>query len=121
MWISTCIVGHDDERGRLMRRTIVRYLNLSFVLTLRLMCLPVKKRFPSLAHLVEAGILTEGEKKIIDKMDAAPSTNKHPKYWVPLVWAGSVITRDPIQCSWEGHRDVQGWTKITFPGSVNMF
>ena len=76
-----------------MRRTIVRYLNLSFVLTLRLMCLPVKKRFPSLAHLVEAGILTEGEKKIIDKMDAAPSTNKHPKYWVPLVWAGSVITR----------------------------
>ena len=101
VWISTCIVGHDDERGRLMRRTIVRYLNLSFVLTLRLMCLPVKKRFPSLAHLVEAGILTEGEKKIIDKMDAAPSTNKHPKYWVPLVWAGSVITRDPIQCCCE--------------------
>ena len=85
------------------RRTIVRYLNLSFVLTLRLMCLPVKKRFPSLAHLVEAGILTEGEKKIIDKMDDAPSTNKHPKYWVPLVWAGSVITRNAIQCCRDIH------------------
>ena len=53
---SACITGHDD-RGRLMRRTIMRYLNLSFILTMRLVCLPVKKRFPTLEHLVDAGIL----------------------------------------------------------------
>ena len=47
-----------------MRRTVVRYLNLTFVMAMRLMCLPVKKRFPTLDHLIEAGILTEGEKKV---------------------------------------------------------
>ena len=43
----------------------------SFVLTLRLMCLPVKKRFPTLDHLVEAGILTEGEKKVSSRAGGA--------------------------------------------------
>ena len=47
-----------------MRRTIMRYINLSLILTLRLICLPVKKRFPLYDHLVEAGILEKGEKKV---------------------------------------------------------
>ena len=57
-------INGPDERCRLMRRTIVRYLNLGLVLTLRLTCLPVKKRFPTLDHLVEAGILEEKEKEV---------------------------------------------------------
>ena len=65
VWISTCIHG-QHERGRLMRRTIVRYLNLTLILTLRMISLPVKKRFPTLDHLVEAGILLEGEKKVLN-------------------------------------------------------
>jgi len=43
----------------------MRYINLSLILTLRLICLPVKKRFPHYDHLVEAGILEKGEKKVI--------------------------------------------------------
>ena len=57
-------ISGPDERCRLMRRTIVRYLNLGLVLTLRLTCLPVRKRFPTLDHLVEAGILEEKEKEV---------------------------------------------------------
>ena len=67
LWLTTCIQGHD-ERGRLMRRTIMRYINLSLILTLRLICLPVKKRFPHYDHLVEAGILEKGEKKVIYRL-----------------------------------------------------
>eukprot|EP00095_Tigriopus_kingsejongensis_P010038 maker-scaffold231_size243715-snap-gene-1.38 protein:Tk10038 transcript:maker-scaffold231_size243715-snap-gene-1.38-mRNA-1 annotation:"Bestrophin-2 " len=91
VWIATCIHGHD-ERGRLMRRTIVRYLNLTYVLTMRLICLPVKKRFPTYDHLVEAGIMSENEKKIIENVEAS-MTGSHPTYWMPLVWAGSIVTR----------------------------
>jgi hypothetical protein len=63
VWISTCIKGHD-ERGRLMRRTIVRYINLCLILTFRLVSLPVKKRFPTLQHLEDAGILVGRERQV---------------------------------------------------------
>lgn len=50
----------------------------------------VKKRFPTLDHMVKAGFMKEEEKKIFEMMDIKTS---HPKYWMPLVWAGSIVTR----------------------------
>ena len=47
-----------------MRRTIVRYLNLSLIMVFRLICLPVKKRFPTLEHLLAAGILEPKEMEV---------------------------------------------------------
>ena len=58
-------LGHD-VRGRLMRRTIIRYINLCLILTFRLISLPVKKRFPTLQHLEEAGILEGRERQVIN-------------------------------------------------------
>ena len=52
--------------------------------------LPVKKRFPTLQHLEDAGILVGKEKKIFEKMD---NEVNHPKYWMPLVWAGAIVQR----------------------------
>ena len=45
----------QDERCRLMRRTIMRFANLSYVMRLSVISTRVKKRFPTLDHLVEAG------------------------------------------------------------------
>lgn len=47
----------QDDRCRLMRRTIMRYVNLSYVMILSMISTRVKKRFPTLDHLVEAGKL----------------------------------------------------------------
>lgn len=40
----------------MMRRTIMRYVNLSYVMILSMVSTRVKKRFPTLDHLVEAGM-----------------------------------------------------------------
>ena len=69
LFISTCLLGHD-ERGRLMRRTIARYLVVALIQVLRCIDVKVKKRFPTLTHLSEAGILTDQERKIIEDVDA---------------------------------------------------
>ena len=52
-----------------MRRTIARYLVVALIQTLRCIDVKVKKRFPSLTHLSEAGIITEQERKIIQDLD----------------------------------------------------
>lgn len=45
----------QDERGRLMRRNIVRYAVLAYVITLQRISLRVKRRFPTLQHIVDVG------------------------------------------------------------------
>ncbi|XP_037083681.1 bestrophin-2-like, partial [Pollicipes pollicipes] len=89
VYVSTNIHGNDD-RGRLVRRTIMRYVNLAFVYTMSQVCTRVKKRFPTLDHLVEAGIMTETERKIFEIMNKKTAA---PQILMPLVWAGSIVTK----------------------------
>ncbi|MCL4137057.1 UNVERIFIED_CONTAM: hypothetical protein GTU68_040776 [Idotea baltica] len=89
VFVSHAIHG-NDERGRLMRRTIMRYANLTYTITLGMISPQVKKRFPTFNHLVEAGFMTSNEKLIFEHMDEASPLSK---YWMPLVWAGSIVAR----------------------------
>lgn len=52
-----------DERQRLMRRNVVRYAVLAYVITLQRVSLRVRKRFPSYQHVVDSGLMMESEKK----------------------------------------------------------
>jgi hypothetical protein len=49
--------------------------------------MPVKKRFPTMAHLVSAGLITEQE---LEAYDAIKSP--YTKYWLPIRWALQVAT-----------------------------
>lgn len=89
MFVATSITGHDD-RGRLMRRTIMRYVNLSFVLTFAMISPCVKKRFPTTKHLVDSGLMTENEMNIYECLQKKTA---HSIYWMPLAWAGALVTR----------------------------
>uniref|UniRef100_A0A3B5M189 Bestrophin homolog n=1 Tax=Xiphophorus couchianus TaxID=32473 RepID=A0A3B5M189_9TELE len=53
--ISSCVRG-KDEYGRLLRRTLVRYINLTSLLIFRSVSTAVCKRFPTIDHVVEAGV-----------------------------------------------------------------
>ncbi|XP_045459613.1 bestrophin-4-like [Melitaea cinxia] len=90
VFVSASIHG-QDERGRLMRRTIMRYVCVCLTMVLINISPRVKKRFPTLNNLVEAGLLLENEKLILENLN-----NKFPKpskHWLPIVWATSIVTR----------------------------
>lgn len=87
--IANSIHGRDEET-RIMRRTIARYLNLAFVITLTMISPQAKKRFPTLDHLVELGLLHDEEKEVIDGLGERTGLST---YWIPLIWAGNVIRK----------------------------
>ncbi|CAL8147676.1 unnamed protein product [Orchesella dallaii] len=87
--VATSVQGHDD-RGRMMRRTIMRYINLTLNLTLAMISSQVRVRFPTMEHMVEAGFMVPHERIIIDHLN---EQMPGPKYYVPIVWAGAVASK----------------------------
>ncbi|CAL8405546.1 unnamed protein product [Arctogadus glacialis] len=78
--ITSCVQGRD-EYGRLLRRTMMRYVNLTSILIFRSVSTTVCKRFPTIEHVVEAGFMTPEERKLFENINSP-----HLKYWVPVVW-----------------------------------
>ncbi|XP_036421302.1 bestrophin-4 [Colossoma macropomum] len=88
MMVVSGNVHGSDERGRLLRRTLMRYANLSSVLILRSISTRVHKRFPTLQHIVEAGFMTEEELKTLDHL-----YSDFNKYWMPLTWFANLASK----------------------------
>uniref|UniRef100_T1JH91 Bestrophin homolog n=1 Tax=Strigamia maritima TaxID=126957 RepID=T1JH91_STRMM len=83
--ILHCLSLHltgTDENSRIIRRTLMRYLNLSLILVLRTISMAVKKRFPTLQHLVEGGFMTKVE---LEMYLQVPSVEFNT-YWIPCTW-----------------------------------
>lgn len=90
VFVSATIHG-NDERARLMRRTIVRYVCACLTMMLTNVAPRVKKRFPTLQHFVDSGLLLDNELSIFQHLNAKfPNPSKH---WLPIVWASSIVTR----------------------------
>uniref|UniRef100_A0A3Q2XSP7 Bestrophin homolog n=1 Tax=Hippocampus comes TaxID=109280 RepID=A0A3Q2XSP7_HIPCM len=87
MMVVSGNVHGADERGRLLRRTLMRYANLSSVLILRSISTRVRKRFPTLEHVVEA-FMTSPELKILESLHS-----DFNKYWMPLTWFSNLASR----------------------------
>lgn len=77
-----CYVEGFDEESRMLRRSLMRYMNLALILVLRSISSAVKQRFPTLDHVVEAGFMTPTEKELF----AAVPANEFNTYWVPCTW-----------------------------------
>ncbi|XP_014212410.1 bestrophin-4-like [Copidosoma floridanum] len=75
-------VTGNDEYGRMVRRALMRYLNLSLILVLRSISSAVKRRFPTLDHVVDAGFMTALE---LDLFVSVPSLEFNT-YWIPCTW-----------------------------------
>ncbi|CAB3397170.1 unnamed protein product [Caenorhabditis bovis] len=85
--VSSLIRGKCEE-AMLIRRTIIRYLVLSQVLLFRDISMRVRRRFPNLDSLIDAGFLFEDELNKIEQFKF-----DYNKYWMPINWANSIICR----------------------------
>ncbi|XP_027006982.1 bestrophin-3-like isoform X1 [Tachysurus fulvidraco] len=85
--ISSCVHG-QDEQGRLLRRTLMRYVNLTSLLIFRSVSTAVYKRFPTIDHVVDAGFMTSEERKIFENLKSP-----HLKYWIPAVWFTNLASK----------------------------
>ncbi|KAM9280696.1 bestrophin-4 [Cariama cristata] len=94
MCVISSNVHGKDERGRILRRTLIRYANLSAVLILRSVSTRVLKRFPTMDHVVEAGFMTQDERKKFESLHS-----DFNKYWIPCVW----FTNLAAQARRDGH------------------
>ncbi|XP_004678986.1 PREDICTED: bestrophin-4 [Condylura cristata] len=81
MCVISASVHGVDQRGRLLRRTLIRYANLASVLVLRSVSTRVLKRFPTIEHVVDAGFMSQEEKRKFESLKS-----DFNKYWVPCVW-----------------------------------
>ncbi|KAL3206297.1 hypothetical protein MRX96_040157 [Rhipicephalus microplus] len=81
-------VNGTDERGRVIRRTMARYLSLLSALTFQAISTAVKKRFPTLDHMEEAGLMTKEERRVYDSIPVS-----HGKWWVPAQWFVALAVR----------------------------
>jgi hypothetical protein len=70
------------------RRTLARYLNASTVLLTRSLSVVAKKRFPTVDHLVDAGLLTKEELGMYNDVQL-----QYGKFWVPLIWFTKMLDR----------------------------
>ncbi|KAL6733614.1 hypothetical protein Aduo_004247 [Ancylostoma duodenale] len=84
--ITQAIRG-DNERSKMLRRTCIRYLVMLEALVFRDISPSVRRRFPTMNHLVTAGLMTEKELKDYDAV-----SSPHAKYWLPVQWLLSLIT-----------------------------
>ncbi|XP_058799679.1 bestrophin-4-like [Phymastichus coffea] len=79
--VALYVIG-SDEYGRTLRRALMRYLNLSLILVLRSISSAVKRRFPTLDHVVDAGFMTHLELQLFESV---PSLEFNT-YWIPCTW-----------------------------------
>ena len=88
MMVTGLYNSGEDEKGRMMRRNIIRYITLSYCIELRTVSFRLKKRFPTNEHLVDMGIMREDELEEFRKLDGKISANK---WFLPLVWVAKMI------------------------------
>nr|CDS32382.1 bestrophin 3 [Hymenolepis microstoma] len=94
----------NSERVRIQRRTVMRYVNLAYILASFDCCSRTRLRFPSEFSLISAGIATEHE--ILTYIHSAPF-NAVPSYIMPLIWAHDIILQMRQEGSIDSDRAVE--------------
>ncbi|KAK6729901.1 hypothetical protein RB195_006761 [Necator americanus] len=85
-YIRTRSDEKDANTDRIIRRTVMRYFILCYVLVFRDISERIRRRFPTYNHLVPT-LMTEAEKERIEGEDIKRV------YWMPIEWAMQLLKK----------------------------
>ena len=82
--------GAADE-CRMVRRTVIRYCLLSYVLCIRRMSARLRKRFPSMQEVMRTGLVRPDEATRIG--DEETNEMYGSNWWMPLQWSTELLSK----------------------------
>lgn len=86
--VLSMVIPGKDEKSQMRRHAVARYLNLSSALVWREISSKIRRRYPTVHHLVESGLLTEKEYKLLDQIS---SEVKNVRWMAPLHWVQQIV------------------------------
>ena len=94
IFLKGLVVGAPGEKrvmARVVRRTIIRYCILAYILCIRQLSVRLKKRFPTMHELIKTGILRADEAVRIGEEESINVFGSN--WWMPLKWAIEVLQK----------------------------
>jgi len=88
-YLRGLVIG-DGPEPRLLRRTVVRYCMLSYVLCIKRVSARLRRRFPSMQEVVRCGLARPDEAHMLGTETSAEMYGSN--WWMPMQWATSLIT-----------------------------
>ena len=81
--------GEDPDQNRIIRRTVVRYCLLSYVLCIRRLSASLRKRFPTTQDIIRTGLMRPDEAERIGS--EASWEIYESNWWLPLKWSTEIV------------------------------
>ncbi|VDP04049.1 unnamed protein product [Soboliphyme baturini] len=88
-FLISCHIPGEDEHFRMLRRTMIRYVNLSMTIVLRDISTAAKKLIPCHSLQFASGFLTELELRDYERLRGKSGLYL---FWLPLQWAATLMT-----------------------------
>jgi len=79
----------EGDRAKLVRRTIIRYCMLSYILCIRRLSVRLRKRFPTMDVIIKTGLVRKDEAVRIG--DEENSEMYGSNWWMPLKWSVELV------------------------------
>jgi len=90
--------GEKKGENQRIRRTVIRYMLLSYVLCMRRISSSVRGKFDVMDDLVATGLIREDERRIIGEEEREViSVHGGSNWWMPIRWSISIIRHAQIE------------------------
>jgi len=91
IYLRGLVIGGEGDQSLVIRRTIIRYCLLSYVLCIKRLSIRLRKRFPSMHEVIRTGLVRPDEAKRIGEEDSTQMYGSN--WWMPLKWSTDILAR----------------------------